>query len=223
MSKPTTAAAAQPRLFDLADTTIADLGTIAGRWSKDMTLARAAFVARMWPAHPRRAQLVTFVLIAMGGRGWCDETSTQLGRAMAMTAATVRSHLRTAYAEGVLEFTGRTTSRRIAPGLILREALASAQLVQSGVHKPALLVQSGVHTPQTRLRDSSDLCATDGCPNARAPDGSGGWYPRCGPCGIAYQRHSQQQTAPARPAQYQSPICVSCGEAIVQGLCVCHP
>ncbi|MDE0660904.1 MAG: hypothetical protein OXI79_14795, partial [Gammaproteobacteria bacterium] len=74
----------QQQLFDSRPYLLhvaAILGTDAATWSRDHTLAESATVGAACGARYRDARIVAVVLLAMGGRGYCDLTGPQIAAA----------------------------------------------------------------------------------------------------------------------------------------------
>ena len=183
-------------------TTIRDLADLLGplaaqHTNRDGTIrAELALLARMWPRNPVRAQIISYVVHTMGGRGWTDICAAQLGRELGRNPSTVRSHLADAYAQGVLaqrQYRERrhTVRRVITRGIVLtaqRDFVQSRvdDFVQSRVDEP---VQSRVDTPISASQEEDapppgshplGTCKTCGDPTEIGPRGT--HWETCWPC-----------------------------------------
>lgn len=158
----------QLELFDARPywAAVADiLGSDAATWSRDHTLAESAVVGAATGGHYRAARIVTVVLLAMGGRGYCDLTGDQIAAAVGPTVTRqhVQQALRGLHVKGrtpklgaieqglleVAERRGRGRGRRrvLVRGIVLREL---PRLVAARGYKNGSLVAARGYNPIER-------------------------------------------------------------------------
>ena len=215
MSAPADRVAAQGQLFTapadpavLAARTVADLGDLAARYAHDHIRAEYAFVARLWPAHPRRVVVVNYVLHIMGGVGFTTDTSDQIAAELGwyhpdgrVRAPAVRNHLADACTQGVLEShqtrRGRATVKRtLMRGVVLRQmGEFVSSLPDEGVSSlPDSRDKRGIHTQR------EPTCID--CPAVLTASQQRHGDIRCKPC---HQRHKTSPSV-SQPAGRPPPM-----------------
>ena len=205
--------------------TVKALDLRAEQWARDFTRAEHAYLIRRWPKHPRRGQVVAYVIHAMGGKGHTTATASQIAHELKMKASTVRNHLSAAYADDVLEAhqirrRQITVERRIERGLEL--VVLADEFVRSGpdepvrsrpdtlrrettdkVSKSAVCSNRAEPTPpHTEQTNCVELCEEGDCGTPLTKSQREYGDTRCKPC---HQRHKKAKRPPAATAAPWTP------------------